>query len=84
MSEAKKKKEVKIEHVVCSAIATDDGYYKGRIVKTGEKFQFEGVTKNGKFPLWVEPKGKIDKKQTVVKKVKEEVAQEEDSVSSLV
>ena len=55
MTEVKKekKKEKKIEKVVINAIATDDGYYKGSIIRTGEKFVYEGVTKDGKLPLWV-------------------------------
>jgi hypothetical protein len=34
-----------------TAIAT--GYYKGRVIRPGEKFLFEGNLNNGKFPLWV-------------------------------
>jgi hypothetical protein len=34
-----------------TAIAT--GYYKGKVIRPGEKFLFEGSLNNGKFPLWV-------------------------------
>lgn len=37
--------------VKVTAIAT--GYYKGRVIREGEKFLFEGKLNNGKFPLWV-------------------------------
>lgn len=55
MKEVKEKKKYEIKEVIVQAIATDDGYYKGRIVKTGEKFEYEGITKNGKLPLWLKP-----------------------------
>jgi len=89
--EAVKKKEVKIEHIVCSAIATDDGFYKGRIIKTGEKFEFQGVTKDGRFPNWVKAVGKVKvvagpKAKAEVKSpiVQEEIEDEEADVSDLV
>lgn len=88
----KEKKEPKIEHVVCDAIATDDGFYKGRIIKTNQKFRFEGVTKDGKFPNWVKPVGAVKKVQGPAPKAKvkdviladSQGEQEEDLQSSLV
>jgi len=84
----KKKKEVKIEHVVCSVVATDDGYYKGRIVKTGEKFVYEGILKDGKFPLWMNkigtPKIRKEAPKPVVEKVDEELAQAQAEIADLV
>ena len=84
-------KPAKIEHVVCSAIATDDGYFKGQIIKTGQKFQFSGVTKDGKLPLWLKATGKIkvvkDPKIAAEEKKRkelEEQAQEEAELSDLV
>jgi hypothetical protein len=53
--------------VVVEAIAI--GYYKGKIIREGEKFLFEGKLNNGKFPLWVKtpedykPAKKAAKKQ---------------------
>lgn len=83
------RKSVEIKNVVCSAIATDDGYYKGRIVKTGEKFRYEGITKNGKLPLWVKAVGKIEEvkapkaKKAKVEEVEEEI-EDEAQVSDLI
>ena len=48
-----KKKDKKIENVVITAIATDDGYYKNKIIRTGEKFVYNGPKVNGKLPLWL-------------------------------
>jgi hypothetical protein len=82
---ANKKKERVLEFVVCDVEATDDGFYKGRIIKTGEKFRIETMAKDGKLPLWVKPLGPIKKKAAPkVEAVKEEGEGEEDSVSSLV
>lgn len=65
MKEVKEKKKFDIKEVIVEAIATDDGYYKGRIVKTGEKFEYDGITKNGKLPLWLKPLGDLKfKKET--------------------
>jgi hypothetical protein len=33
--------------------ANSPGYYKGKVIKEGEEFHFEGTIVNGKFPLWV-------------------------------
>ena len=37
--------------VKVTAIAT--GYYKGKVIREGEKFLFEGKLNHGRFPLWV-------------------------------
>jgi hypothetical protein len=66
--EVKKQKKHKIEEVVVEAIATDDGYYKGRIIRTGEKFQYDGITKNGRLPLWLKPVGAVKVKSKKVEK----------------
>lgn len=50
---AKEKVKKKLDKVVINAEATDDGYYKGKIIKTGEKFVFDGYKINGKLPLWL-------------------------------
>lgn len=59
-----------------TAIAT--GYYKGKIIKTGEKFLFEGKLQNGRFPLWVKTPEEYKAKK--VKKTVEKAEKTEDLV----
>lgn len=77
-----------IKEVVVDVVATDDGYYKSRIIKTGEKFTYDGVTKDGKLPLWVKAVGAIkvkgEEKKPVAKKVKKEEEKVESPISDLV
>lgn len=84
----KEPKKIEIREVVVEAVATDDGYYKSRIIRTGEKFTYEGITKNGRFPLWLRPVGE-PKFKDEVKPAKKAVKKEEEkpveaSISDLV
>lgn len=57
-----------LEDVSVQCIATDKGYFGGRIISEGEKFMYKGVLKDGKFPLWCEPVEKfVSKKKATVK-----------------
>lgn len=63
----KKERKVDIKEVIVEAIATDDGYYKGSIIKTGQKFNYEGIIKDGKYPLWLSPVGEPKFKKEIKK-----------------
>lgn len=43
----------KQQTVSVSVTAISTGYYKGRIIRAGEKFTFEGALNHGRLPLWV-------------------------------
>jgi hypothetical protein len=74
------------------AIAISDGYYKGAIIKAGQVFDYDGLTrKDGSLPFWIEaPKGvkivkvEVSAKKEVKKEAKKEVKKEESSIDSLV
>jgi len=78
METEKKKVQRKIQKVSIEAVAVDDGYYKGQIIPTGKKFLFEGVTKDGKLPLWIKAAKKSAKKKVEIEE------DEESDVSDLI
>lgn len=44
-----------VEKVSLKCVAIEKGQHGGVIVNQGRKFHFNGILKNGKFPLWVRP-----------------------------
>lgn len=74
MSDKKEVKQEKIHLVIKGAIASSDGYYKGAIIKAGEKFDFDGLSRlDGSLPFWIEaPEGYKMPKKAVVKINKED------------
>lgn len=76
------KQEKQMVHIK-GAIATSDGYYKGAIIKVGQKFDFDGLTRlDGSLPFWIEAPEGYEPKKVVIKHNKK--AEDESSVDSLV
>ncbi len=74
-------KEFHIEEVKVNCVATSDGYFNGKIIKDGSKFIFDGILKDGNFPLWCEPTkpyvskfSKLGSKKPVAKPVAKKAA----------
>ena len=72
-----KGEEVKPQYVkqkisIKNAVAIADGYYKGAIIKAGQKFDFDGYAQNdGSVPHWIETPAGYKPKKAAVKKTEE-------------
>lgn len=65
-----RKNSYELTDVNVQCVATDKGYFGGKIIIEGEKFMYKGVLKDGKFPLWCEP---VEEFKASAKKVAKKV-----------
>jgi hypothetical protein len=59
----------KEETVSVHVTAISTGYYKGKVIRPGERFLFEGTLNRGKFPLWVKTPDEYKPTKKASKKV---------------